>query len=160
MSEIYNIEAKLSNGETIKLEQYKGKVLLVVNVASRCGFTPQYDGLQNLYEKYKDQGLEVLAFPCNQFGKQEPGSDQEIQDFCTMNFSVKFPLFQKIEVNGANAHPLYDQLKSSLPGIMGTKAIKWNFTKFLVDKAGNPVSRHASNAKPESLEDEIKKLLE
>src|ERR1700744_3391979 len=132
---LYDLSATLNNGEEQKLKTYKGKVLLVVNTASKCGFTPQYQGLQELYAKYKDQGFALLAFPCDQYGHQEPGSDDEIKSFCEINYGVKFPLFSKIEVNGANAHPLYKFLKSEKGGLLGD-AIKWNFTKFLIDKQG------------------------
>ena len=159
MKTIYDIKVKTINGEEITLEQYKGKVLLIVNVASKCGYTPQYDGLETLYKKYKDQGLIILGFPCNQFGSQEPGSEAEIQNFCRVNFGVTFPMFFKINVNGEETHPLYQYLKSEQPGILGTEAIKWNFTKFLVDKEGNVVERFGSSTKPISLEEKIEALL-
>lgn len=159
MTSIYDFTVKSITGEDVPLSIYKGKVLLIVNTASKCGFTPQYKGLQELYDKYKDQGLVVLGFPCNQFGGQEPGSEQEIASFCERNYGVTFPMFAKIDVNGDNAHPLYQYLKSAAPGILGSKAIKWNFTKFLVDKNGNVVERHDSMTTPEKLEDEIKPLL-
>lgn len=159
MTSIYDFTVKSITGEDVPLSIYKGKVLLIVNTASKCGFTPQYKGLQELYDKYKDQGLVVLGFPCNQFGGQEPGSEQEIASFCERNYGVTFPMFAKIDVNGDNAHPLYQYLKSAAPGILGSKAIKWNFTKFLVDKNGNVVERYDSMTTPEKLEDEIKPLL-
>lgn len=155
---VHEFEAVLNTGESIALEQFKGKVLLIVNTASKCGFTPQYKQLQALYEKLDGQ-LEILAFPCNQFGKQEPGNAEEIREFCDLNFNVTFPLFDKVDVNGNDAHPLFDYLKSELPGLLGSKKIKWNFTKFLVDTNGNPVKRYAPQAKPASLESDIKGLL-
>jgi glutathione peroxidase len=128
-------------------------------VASRCGFTPQYEGLEKIYEKYKDKGFLVLGFPCNQFGTQEPGNEAEIKSFCDLNFGVKFPLFSKIDVNGENTHPLYGYLKKELPGVLGSEGIKWNFTKFLVDRQGKPIKRYASTEKPEDLEKDIEGLL-
>lgn len=133
------------------MNTYQGKVVLVVNVASKCGFTPQYKGLEELYQKYRERGVAVLGFPCNQFGGQEPGENAEIQEFCQMNYGVTFPVFSKIEVNGDNTDPLYKWLKSSAPGVLGTEAIKWNFTKFLVGKTGTVISRHAPQEKPEEL---------
>ena len=159
MKSIYDIKVKTINGEETTLEPYKGKVMLIVNVASKCGYTPQYDGLEALYKKYKDEGLVVLGFPCNQFGSQEPGSEAEIQNFCRVNFGVTFPMFSKINVNGEETHPLYRYLKSEQPGILGTEAIKWNFTKFLVDKEGNVVERFGSSTKPVELEEKIEGLL-
>lgn len=156
---IYDFKVNSSNGEEVNLSEYQGKALLIVNTASKCGFTPQYEGLQALYKKYKDQGLEILAFPCNQFGEQEPGSDTEIQSFCNLNYSTTFPLFQKIDVNGSTAHPLYNFLKEQAPGLMGLKDIKWNFTKFLVDKNGKVLKRYASITKPESMEKDIESIL-
>ncbi|MCX7879142.1 MAG: glutathione peroxidase [Ignavibacteria bacterium] len=144
----------------VPLAKFKGKVLLIVNVASKCGFTPQYEGLEKLYRKYKNRGFEILAFPCNQFGNQEPGTNEEIKNFCKTNYDVSFLLFDKIDVNGDNAHPLYKFLKDAKPGIMGSKDIKWNFTKFLVDKEGNVVDRYAPQTTPEKLEKDIEKLLE
>jgi glutathione peroxidase len=154
---VYDYQAKNINGEEVNLSDYKGKVLLIVNTASECGFTPQYAGLEELYKKYQDK-FEVLAFPCNQFGGQEPGDESKIKEFCDLRFNITFPLFSKIDVNGENTHPLFNYLKSQAPGLMGSKKIKWNFTKFLIDKNGNVVSRFAPTAKPESLEDDIKKL--
>lgn len=138
---------------------YKNKVLLIVNTASKCGFTPQFKGLEALHEKYASQGFEVLGFPCNQFGKQDPGSSTEIGEFCELNYGVSFPMFEKIEVNGANTHPLFKQLKSDAPGLMGSQNIKWNFTKFLVDSHGSVVKRFASATTPEKITSEIEKLL-
>jgi glutathione peroxidase len=156
---VYPFKAKTIGGKEIPLSDYQGRALLIVNVASKCGFTPQYEGLEKLYEKYKDRGFDVLGFPCNQFGSQEPGSEAEIKSFCDLNFGVKFPLFAKIEVNGPGAHPLYKYLTSEKPGILGTEAIKWNFTKFLIDKKGEPVKRYGSADKPENLESDIEKVL-
>ncbi|HEY9030464.1 MAG TPA: glutathione peroxidase [Kangiella sp.] len=159
MNTIYEYSAVLNNGQEVSLEQYKGKVLLIVNTASACGFTPQYEGLQKLYEQYKDQGLEILAFPCNQFKSQEKGSDEEIKKFCDLNFNISFPLFKKIDVNGDDAHPLYQHLKNEAPGLLGSKAVKWNFTKFLVGKDGQVITRFATATKPEALEEPIKEAL-
>jgi glutathione peroxidase len=156
---IYNFTAQNINGELENLTQYQGKVLLIVNVASKCGFTKQYKDLEELYQTYQKYGLEILAFPCNQFGAQEPGNAEEIKHFCQLNYDVKFPLFSKVDVNGENAHPLYQYLKESLPGILGSKAIKWNFTKFLIDRSGKPVKRFAPNDRPLDFLNEIKKLL-
>ena len=157
--DIYGFTAKKIDGMEISLSGYKGKVLLIVNVASRCGFTPQYKGLQNLYEKYGDRGLDILGFPCNQFGAQEPGEETEIKSFCSLNFGVTFPLFAKIDVNGENAHPLYKFLTKEKPGILGSSGIKWNFTKFLIDRQGRPIRRYAPTDTPESLESDIEKAL-
>ncbi len=156
---IYQFTVKNNAGEEVSLEQYKGKTLLIVNTASDCGFTPQYQGLQTLYDMYQEQGLEILVFPCNQFGKQEKGSNEEIKSFCDLRFNIKFPLFDKIDVNGDNAHPLYNFLKSQAPGILGSKGIKWNFTKFLVNKEGKVIKRFAPTVKPEALTADIEKLL-
>jgi glutathione peroxidase len=136
MSSVYDFKAKTIDGKDQSLGEYKGKVMLVVNTASKCGFTPQYKGLEELYRQYKDKGLVVLGFPCDQFGHQEPGDENEIKNFCSLTYDVSFPLFSKIEVNGPNAHPLYKHLKGEKPGVLGSEAIKWNFTKFLVDKSG------------------------
>lgn len=155
---IYDFTVKDIQGNDLSLEKFKGKVMLIVNTASNCGFTKQYDGLQKLYEKYKNQGFVVLGFPCNQFGKQEPGDEKEIANFCTDTFNVTFPMMSKIEVNGENAHPLYKFLKKEKGGILGDE-IKWNFTKFLVDKEGNLVDRFAPQKTPEEIEDDIKELL-
>ncbi|MBW8192244.1 glutathione peroxidase [Neiella marina] len=159
MTDFYAIEAISNKGDTISMGQYKGQVLLIVNTASACGFTPQYQGLQALYETYEAQGFKVLAFPCNQFGKQEAGDDAEIRQFCDLNFNISFPLFQKIEVNGAGAHPLYQFLTDAKRGLLGSKAVKWNFTKFLVDRNGNVMQRYAPTTKPEELVPEIEALL-
>lgn len=159
MTAVTDFAMKLPDGAEKKLDDYAGKVLLIVNVASQCGFTPQYAGLEALYRKYRDRGFEILAFPCNQFGSQEPGNAEEIASFCTLNYDVTFPLFAKIEVNGAGADPLYAYLKSAQPGLMGTTGIKWNFTKFLVDRSGNVIERYAPTTKPEDLEGDIEKLL-
>ncbi|PSB23454.1 glutathione peroxidase [Stenomitos frigidus ULC18] len=157
---IYDFTATSIEGKPISLSTYQNNVLLIVNTASACGFTPQYKGLQALYDKYTSQGFVILGFPCNQFGQQEPGSTAEIQSFCEMRFGVTFPLFQKIDVNGQNAHPLYKYLTKTAPGILGTEAIKWNFTKFLVDRTGKVVSRYSSLTKPEDIEKEIQTLLQ
>lgn len=159
MSGLYDIELRTIDGATAKLGDYAGKVLLVVNVASKCGFTKQYTGLEALYRRYKDQGLVVLGFPCDQFGHQEPGTEAEIKAFCGLTYDVTFPMFAKIEVNGSNAHPLYAALKSEQAGILGTEAIKWNFTKFLIDRQGNAVKRYAPTDTPESLTGDIEALL-
>src|SRR5271157_1363920 len=156
---LYDLSAKLNNGRNKKLADYKGKVLLIVNTASECGFTPQYDGLQSLYAKYKERGFEVLGFPCDQFGHQEPGSDDEIKSFCQLNYGVSFPLFSKIEVNGNDVHPVFKFLKSEKGGLLGD-AITWNFTKFLVDKKGNVIERFAPTTPPSAIEPQIEKLLE
>ena len=158
-SSIYDISAIDFKGEEQSLEQYKDKVLVIVNTASACGFTPQYKGLQDLYEQYKDKGLEILAFPCNQFKQQEKGSNEEIKQFCDLNFNIQFPLFSKIEVNGDNTHPLFDLLKTEAPGILGSKSIKWNFTKFLVGKNGEVLKRFSPATKPQSLVKDIEKAL-
>ncbi|WP_345971511.1 glutathione peroxidase [Sulfurimonas sp. HSL1-6] len=160
MTDIYAFNVKTIDGSEATLAPYRGKVMLIVNVASRCGFTPQYEGLEALYEKYKSRGLVVLGFPCNQFGSQEPGTEQEIMTFCRSNFGVTFPMFGKIDVNGENAHPLYGHLKKARPGVLGSEAIKWNFTKFLVDRSGNVVERFAPSTEPKALESAIEKLLD
>jgi glutathione peroxidase len=159
MTTVYDFTVDDIGGHPVKLDKYKGKVLLVVNTASKCGFTPQYKGLEALYRKYKDKGLEVLGFPCNQFGAQEPGSEQEIATFCETNYSVTFPMFGKIDVNGDGTAPLYRYLKHEKPGLLGTEAIKWNFTKFLVDRTGSVVARYAPNDTPEALEPDVAKAL-
>jgi glutathione peroxidase len=155
----YSFKVKSAKGEMVPLSQYEGKVVLVVNVASKCGYTPQYQGLENLYREYKDKGFVILGFPCNQFGAQEPGTMEEIQEFCSLNYNVSFPIMGKVEVNGTGADPLYNWLKTSAPGILGTENIKWNFTKFLIGKDGEVVSRHAPQAEPKDLAKEISKLL-
>ncbi|MBC7969782.1 MAG: glutathione peroxidase [Verrucomicrobia bacterium] len=157
---IYDFTATDIDGKPVSLSTYRNSVLLIVNTASQCGFTPQYQGLQALQDKYASQGFVVLGFPCNQFGQQEPGSTSEIQSFCERRFGVTFPLFQKIDVNGQNAHPLYKYLTKAAPGIFGTEAVKWNFTKFLVDRAGNVVKRYSSLTKPEDIEKAIQTLLQ
>ncbi|MBS1198640.1 MAG: glutathione peroxidase [Proteobacteria bacterium] len=159
MNPFYSIEVKSIDGEVFFLERYAGKVLLIVNVASKCGFTPQYAGLEALWRQYQERGLVVLGFPCDQFAHQEPGDEAEIASFCQLNYDVTFPLFAKIAVNGDNAHPLYQHLKKALPGIFGSEAIKWNFTKFLVNAEGDVVGRYAPNETPESLAKVIEPLL-
>ncbi|NMP31486.1 glutathione peroxidase [Thalassotalea sp. M1531] len=156
---IYQFTAVDYKGDEVNLSDYQDKVVVIVNTASACGFTPQYEGLQKLYEKYKEQGLEILAFPCNQFKEQEKGSNEEIKSFCDLKFNIQFPLFGKIDVNGENAHPLYNYIKSEAPGILGSKNIKWNFTKFLVGKDGKVVKRFSTMTKPEAMESAIKALL-
>ena len=156
---IADFSARLPNGEDVSLADKKGKVLLVVNTASRCGFTPQYDGLEALYRKHKDQGFEVVAFPCNQFGAQEPGNAEEIATFCKLTYDVTFPLMAKVDVNGDDATPLYQWMKGEAPGLMGSKSVKWNFTKFLIDREGQVVRRYAPTDKPEGIEKDIAKLL-
>ena len=158
MTTVYDFSAKRLSGEDVQLSQYKGKVLLIVNTASKCGFTPQYKGLQALYDKHQGK-LEILGFPCNQFGKQEPGGESEISEFCELNYGVSFPMFGKIDVNGDDAHPLYKHLKQEAPGLLGSKSIKWNFTKFLVNKDGKVVKRYAPTDTPEAIEKDIAKLL-
>ena len=157
--ELYAHPITLNNGEQTTLEQYRGKVLLIVNTASKCGFTPQYEGLEALYKKYHDKGFEVLGFPCDQFGHQEPGSDSDIAHFCSVNFGVSYPLFKKTNVNGPDANPLFEALKQGAPGLLGTKRIKWNFTKFLVNAEGKVLKRYAPTVKPEAIENDIVKLL-
>ena len=159
MAKIYDYSVKDKDDSEIKMADYRGKTLLIVNTASKCGFTPQYDGLNELQKKFEDQGFSVLAFPCNQFGKQEPGSNSEIQDFCSLNFDVSFPVLAKIDVNGENEEPLFGHLKSEKPGIMGSKGIKWNFTKFLVDKNGEVLKRFSSKTTPSEIEKEIESIL-
>ncbi|WP_375323712.1 glutathione peroxidase [Flagellimonas sp. GZD32] len=156
--EFYKLEAERLNGSLEKMEQYKGKTVIVVNTASKCGLTPQYKGLESLYQKYKDQGLEILGFPCNQFGNQEPGKANEISEFCQVNYGVSFPMFAKVDVNGKNAHPIFKYLKSNLGSLLGSK-IKWNFTKFVIDKNGKPVKRFAPVTEPEAMENYIKGIL-
>jgi glutathione peroxidase len=156
---VYDFKARTIDGQDVSLDEYRGKVLLIVNVASRCGFTPQYRGLEELYERFRDRGFEVLGFPCNQFRNQEPGSEAEIKDFCDLQFGVRFPLFAKIEVNGPGAHPLYEYLKKSKPGFLGTRRIKWNFTKFLIDGQGNPVRRYSPQTSPGAIEKDIQAAL-
>ena len=159
MNSLYDIPVITLAGESTDLSTYRGKVLLIVNTASQCGFTPQYAGLEALYRQYKDRGFAVLGFPCNQFGAQEPGSEADIASFCEKNYGVSFPMFAKIDVNGPNAHPLFVKLKAEAPGILGTEGIKWNFTKFLIDKEGRVHSRHAPTVTPESLDPAIAILM-
>ncbi len=156
---VYDFSARAIDGAERSLKDYAGKVLLVVNVASGCGFTPQYAGLEALYRKHRQAGLEVLGFPCNQFGSQEPGTEAQIQQFCETRFQVSFPLFAKVDVNGPGTHPLYAFLKSSEPGLLGTEAIKWNFTKFLVGRDGKVIKRYAPQTKPEALEADVEAAL-
>jgi glutathione peroxidase len=157
--DFYSFSVKQSNGEMFPLSKWQGKTVLVVNVASKCGYTGQYKGLEELYQKYKDQGLIVVGFPCNQFGGQEPGTDQEIQSFCDLTYKVTFPVMAKIAVNGENTDPLYQWLKSSAPGLLGTEVIKWNFTKFLVDGEGNVVERYAPQTEPKDIAADIETTL-
>ena len=159
MSNIYQFSALNNKDETVELAQFTDKVILIVNTASNCGFTPQYQGLQQLYDDFQSTGLEVLAFPCNQFKQQESGSNEEIQQFCDLHFKIKFPLFSKIEVNGDNTHPLFSYLKQQAPGLLGSTAIKWNFTKFLVNRQGEVIKRYAPTKKPEDIKVDIEKLL-
>jgi glutathione peroxidase len=159
MTTIADFTVTTNRGQELDLKDKLGKVLLVVNTASKCGFTPQYDGLEKLYQTYQDRGFEVLGFPCNQFGAQEPGNADEIVEFCTVNFGVTFPLMAKIDVNGADASPLFDWMKKEAKGLMGSTSIKWNFTKFLIDRKGNVVKRYAPTDKPERIARDIEKLL-
>jgi glutathione peroxidase len=159
MNDIYQFSATNINGETVSLEDYRGKVLLIVNTASQCGFTPQFRGLEALYQTYKSRGLVILGFPCNQFGQQEPGDSQEIASFCELNYGVSFPMFEKIDVNGNKAHPLFEYLKTAAPGILGFNAIKWNFSKFLVSRDGKVFKRYASIDTPAGMNKDIERLL-
>jgi len=159
MQSFYDFNATSITGENIPMSNYKGQVVLVVNVASKCGFTPQYEGLEELYENHEDENFTILGFPSNQFGEQEPGTHEEIQNFCKVNFGVTFPLFEKIDVNGENAHPLYKFLKKEATGFLWTESIKWNFTKFLVDKNGKVITRYGSSTKPKDIEADVVKLL-
>jgi len=156
---VFDFSANAIDGTPVDLSRYRGKVLLIVNTASQCGFTPQYKGLEQLYREYHERGLEVLGFPCNQFRQQEPGSEAEIGAFCEKNFGVSFPLFAKIDVNGDGAHPLYRHLKQEAPGVLGTQSVKWNFTKFLVDRDGRVVKRYAPTTKPAAIAADIARLL-
>jgi glutathione peroxidase len=156
---LYSISAPLLDGRTVSLNEFKGRVLVIVNTASQCGFTPQYAGLEQLYREYKERGLEVLGFPCNQFGEQEPGSAEQIGAFCEKNYGVSFPMFAKIDVNGPNAHPLYQFLRGERKGIFGTEAIKWNFTKFLIDREGHVVERFGPSTEPKAMASQIESLL-
>ena len=159
MSELYKLSAKGIDGSMRSMQDVKGRVLLIVNVASGCGFTPQYAGLEALWRKYGKRGLTVMGFPCNQFGGQEPGSEAAIGEFCSLTYDVTFPMFAKVDVNGENTHPIFAVLKKGAPGVLGTEAIKWNFTKFLVDREGRVVARHASATKPEDMAADIERLL-
>lgn len=156
---VYTFKGVNMQGKEVALSDYQGKVLLIVNTASKCGFTPQFKGLESLYQQYKDKGLEILGFPCNQFGHQDPGSNDEISQFCELNYGVTFPMFQKVDVNGDSAHPLFKYLKTQAPGLLGTQAIKWNFTKFLVDKNGKVVDRYAPTDTPEKIAKDVARLL-
>src|SRR5690606_12634162 len=157
--QIYAFKGVTMQGKEVALSEFKVKVLLIVNTASKCGFTPQFKGLESLYQQYKDKGLEILGFPCNQFGHQDPGSNDEISQFCELNYGVTFPMFQKVDVNGDSAHPLFKYLKTQAPGLLGTQAIKWNFTKFLVDKNGKVVDRYAPTDTPEKIAKDVARLL-
>lgn len=159
MTTVHDFEARSLDGRPVPLRDYAGKTLLIVNTASKCGFTPQYAGLESIYQRYRERGLVVLGFPCNQFGAQEPGSAEQIGAFCARNYGVSFPMFDKIEVNGADAHPLYRWLKQAAPGLLGSQRIKWNFTKFLVDGAGSVRARYAPITKPDQLAAAIERLL-
>jgi|TARA_B110000467_G_scaffold118849_1_gene109929 glutathione peroxidase len=156
---IYNFSCKDNSGNEQNLSDYEGKTLLIVNTASKCGFTPQYTGLEELYAKYKDSGFFILGFPCNQFGDQEPGSAEEIKEFCSLNFGITFPIFDKIEVKGNQAHPLYKFLTSEKKGLLGTESIKWNFTKFLINKTGEPIARYAPNTTPDKIAKDIEEII-
>lgn len=159
MSNVYQFSAKTIDGREVSMRDFEGKVLLIVNTASKCGFTPQYKGLEALHRKYEAKGLTVMGFPCDQFGHQEPGDEAEIKNFCSLNYDVRFPLFAKVEVNGKAAHPLFQYLKKEAKGILGSEAIKWNFTKFLIDREGRVVRRYAPTDTPESIERDIVELL-
>lgn len=157
---LYDIEVKTIDKDIIKLEKYKNKVMLIVNVASKCGYTYQYEGLEKLHEKYNNKGLAILGFPCNQFLSQEPGTEEEIKEFCSLTYGVKFDMFSKIDVNGNNTHPLYKFLKANSSGFLGTDIIKWNFTKFLIDREGNVIKRYSPSTEPEKIEKDILELLD
>lgn len=157
---IYDYQVNTIAGEEVSLSKYEGKVLLIVNTASKCGFTPQYNGLQQLYEKFKDHNFEILGFPSNQFKEQEPGSSEEIEQFCQINYGVTFPLFEKVDVKGNSAHPLFQYLSKEAPGLLGSKAVKWNFTKFLIDSKGKVLERYAPATTPDKIESVIEDLLE
>ena len=159
MSTVYDFEAQTINGESVKLDQYRGQVLLIVNTASKCGFTPQFEGLEKLWQSHGPKGLAVLGFPCNQFGGQDPGANDEIASFCQLNYGVSFPMMAKVDVNGAQAHPLYQWLVKEAPGILGTKSIKWNFTKFLIGRDGRVIGRYAPKTKPGALAADIEAAL-
>ena len=159
MPDIYELEARTIDGRTVSMGDWRGKVLLIVNTASKCGFTPQYDGLEALQKRYADRGFAVLGFPCNQFGAQEPGTEADIETFCRTSFGVDFPMFAKVDVNGGGTHPLYAALKKAAPGLLGSQAIKWNFTKFLIDRQGEVLERFAPATKPEAIASSIEALL-
>lgn len=159
MIDVHDFEAIAIDGTPQRLADYRGKVLLILNTASKCGFTPQFEGLEKLYSRYRDRGLEILGFPCNQFGHQDPGSESEIAEFCQRNYGVSFPMYAKIDVNGDNAHPLFEHLKQAAPGVLGSKAIKWNFTKFLVGRDGTVLERFAPATAPEKISDAIERAL-
>lgn len=159
MKTVYAFSANNIDGKPIALDEFKGKVMLIVNTASRCGFTPQYRELESLHQTFKDRGFAVLAFPCNQFGQQEPGNSRDIAQFCELNYQVSFPLFEKVDVNGSQAHPLYQFLKSAAPGVLGSKAIKWNFTKFLIDRDGRVIKRYSPLTPPNAIRKDIEQLL-
>ena len=156
---LYDFSVNDNANNVVSLDNFKGKILLIVNTASKCGFTPQYEGLENLQKKYEEKGFSVLAFPCNQFGNQEPGNNNEIQEFCSLNFQTSFPVMSKIEVNGKNADPLFNYLKSEKKGLLGSKGIKWNFTKFLVDQNGEVIKRYSPNTEPKDIAQDIENLL-
>ncbi len=157
---VYNFEVETLDGKPVNMKDFSGKALLIVNTASKCGFTPQYQGLEELYEKYRDKGFVILGFPCNQFGRQEPGSGSDIRKFCDTNYNISFPLFSKIKVNGADSHPLYKFLKNEAPGKLGIQRIPWNFTKFLISKDGKVIRRFSPATRPDRIEPHIQKLLE
>ena len=159
MTSVYDFEAQTITGQSVKLDQYKGKVVLIVNTASKCGFTPQFEGLESLWKAYEAKGVVILGFPCNQFGSQDPGNNSEIASFCQLNYGVSFPMMAKVDVNGPAAHPLYKWLVKEAPGILGTKSIKWNFTKFLVGKDGQVIGRYAPTDKPAGLKADIDQAL-
>ena len=159
MTDIYNFEAVTIQGKPVSLADYRGQVLLIVNTASKCGFTPQFDGLEKLYEKFRERGFAILGFPCNQFGGQDPGENGEIEEFCQLNYGVSFPMFAKIEVNGPGTHPLFQHLKKTAPGLLGSENIKWNFTKFLINRDGKVVDRFAPVTTPEKIEAAVAALL-
>ena len=156
---VHDYSARTIDGEDRKLSDYRGQVMVIVNTASKCGFTPQYEGLEKVFREFRDKGLVVLGFPCDQFGHQEPGDENEIKNFCSLKYDVSFPMFSKVDVNGDHAHPLFEDLKNEAPGLLGSRGIKWNFTKFLVDKSGQVVKRYGSMDKPESIVKDIEKLL-
>lgn len=159
MTNLYDIKVKTIEGDQTDLSDFRSKVLLIVNTASKCGFTPQFTGLESLYERYNDRGLEILGFPCNQFLKQDPGSDAEIGEFCTLNYGVTFPMYSRIDVNGPNAHPLFQHLKSAAKGLLGSEKVKWNFTKFLVNRQGEVIKRYAPNTEPKDIASDIELYL-